>query len=369
MDLYVFNLDFNRLGIIDDFIDLEIKSSYDSLSGLRMTVDGTSEYADLLQTGRILVKCEDVSKGYIIETREYLGEQSSELSIMATSLNVLLNDRIVLGQQEFTGNIEDVMKSFVLVNAVSPVNPNRIIPNLTIANNRGIDITTTEGAVNKPLCDYLYELAKKHNVSFDILMDHDNKKFVFDVWEGLDRSTKQSINPHVIFAKEFDNVLKQHYTESVADIRSTAIVLGEETEGSPREIVAVNDILSGFARKEIVVDANDIKKTYKDDYDREVTLTDAEYRRLLQEKGRNTLAEYQPIRTFESDVDGNSNFVYGSDYFAGDKVSVRNDELGIILHTRIMSVTEKENKQGETLQLNFGSNIPSFIEKVKRAVK
>jgi hypothetical protein len=369
MEFYVFDLNFNRLGIIDDLIDAEINLIYDNHSSLSLTVEGTKDIVDLLQINRILVKTTDISKGYLIKTREYLDEKSTELQIIAPSLSILLNDRLVLGQQEFTGTIEDVMKSFVLVNAVSPANPNRIIPNLQISTNHGIAINTTEGTVNQPLDEYLYELSKKHDVSFDILMDHTNKKFVFDVWQGADRSIEQTTNPHIIFAKDFDNVLKQHYTESVDSLKSTAIVLGEEVEGQPQEIVTVNDDKLGFERKEILVDSSKIKKTFRGENNEETTLTVGEYRALLDESGRTTLAEYTTIRTFESDVDSESNFIYDRDYFFGDKVSIRNDDLGLILHTRIISVKEKEDRKGYSLQLNFGSNIPSFIDKVKRAVR
>jgi hypothetical protein len=366
---YVFDLDLNWLGTIDDFVNSELLLSYDSLGSLDLTLDGTSEFASLLQVDRIITKSTDLSRGYLIKTREYLDEKSSELQIIAPSLNVLLNDRLVLGQQEFTGSIENVMKSFVLVNAVQPANPNRIIPNLVISENWGIPIETTEGAVNQYLCDYLYELCKKHDVSFDILLDHENKKFVFDVWQGMDRTTNQNVHSPVVFAKEFENVLKQHYTESVRDWKTTAVVLGENAEGQPGMTVTVNDNQVGYDRKEILIESTGIRKAYMDENEVEVVLTDDEYRRLLEEKGKNSLSEYMPIRTLESDVDGEANFIYGQDYFMGDKVSVRNDELGLILHTRIMSVNESVDNQGEKLQLNFGSNIPSFIEKVKRAVK
>lgn len=355
--------------MLDDFTDVEINPKYDSLGSMRLTVEGTKDNLNLLQVDRIITKTTDISRGYIIKTYEYLDENSKELQIIAPSLNILLNDRLIIGQQEFTGTIENVMKSFVYANAVSPANPNRIIPNLELSASRGISIESTEGAVHQPLCDYLYELAKKHDVSFDILLNHESKKLVFDVWQGTDRSAAQSVNSHVIFAKDFDNVLRQHYVESNSDNKTTAIVLGEEVEGSPQEVVTVNDSLAGFERKEILVEAKDIKKTYRNDSNIEIILTVAEYRRLLEEKGLNILSEYQSHRTFESDVDGTANFIYGIDYRMGDKVSVRNDELGIIMHTRIVSAIEKVNKQGKTLQVNFGSNIPSFIDKVKRAVK
>lgn len=369
MEFYVFDLNLNRLGIIDDFVDVEIKQNYHSPGTLYLTADGSKEIVDLLQVDRILTKSTDLTKGYIIKTPEYLDEKSKELTIIAPSINVLLNDRLVLGQQEFTGSIENVMKSFVQMNAVAPANPNRIIPNLRISSNTGISFETTEAAVNEPLCDYLYEISKKHDVSFDVLLDHTNKKFVFNVWQGADRSTEQSANPHVVFAKEFDNVLKQHYTVDAGDYKTTAIVLGEVIEGQPQQVVTVKDEKTGFSRKELLVDSSKIKKTYKDAVGNEITLTDAEYRKLLEEAGNNSLFEYPIIKTFESDVDPDANFKFGIDYFMGDKVSIRNDDLGIILHTRVTSTIEKMTKQGYSLQLNFGSNIPTFIDKVKRAVK
>ncbi|MDA6141617.1 hypothetical protein OSK03_28010, partial [Escherichia coli] len=66
---------------------------------------------------RIITKTTDISRGYIIKTYEYLDENSKELQIIAPSLNILLNDRLIIGQQEFTGTIENVMKSFVYANA------------------------------------------------------------------------------------------------------------------------------------------------------------------------------------------------------------------------------------------------------------
>lgn len=369
LEFYVFDLDFNIQGILDDFEEVQINSKYNDLSTMRLIVDGSKDIVDLLQPDRIITKSTDLTKGYVIKAFDYQDEKSTVLEIIAPSLNMILNDRIVLGQQEFTGTIESVMKSFVNANAVNPVNPNRIIPNLEISANRGIPIEVTEGTVNKPLCDYLYELAKKHDVSFDILLDHTNKKFVFDVWQGMDRSTQQTLNPHVIFAKDFDNVLTQNYVEDIKNNKTTAIVLGEEIEGQSQEIVTVNDGISGFDRKEILVQSTNVRKKYKDNNGNEITLTDAEYRRLLEEAGKNTLAEYQTIKTLESEVDPLSNFIYGVDYFMGDKVSVRNDELGIILHTRIISVVETVNKQGMDLKVNFGSNIPDLLEKIKRAVR
>lgn len=54
-------------------------------------------------------------------------------------------------------------------------------------------------------------------MSFDILMNHTDKTFDFITLKGVDRSAQQSVNQRVIFSKEFDNVIKQNYTNSDLD--------------------------------------------------------------------------------------------------------------------------------------------------------
>jgi hypothetical protein len=368
MELYVFDRDLNRLGIVDDFGELEIQRHYTKMGQLYLIVDGNAETVELLQKGRILAKADDLQHGYLILTREYLDEKSTQLIIIAPSMNTLLSRRLLFGQQSFTGSVENVMKSFVLVNAVSPANEKRKIPNLFISSSTGIPINTTESGTGEQLDEFLYEIAKKHDISWSVVLDIANKCFVLDVWQGVDRSADQSVNPRIIFSKDRENVLRQHYVESDTDYKNVAIVAGEG-EGGARTLVTVNDETSGWDRVEMFVDARDLQSTYMDENDQEITMSPAEYQQMLSERGKSKLAEYQKVITFESDIDLYSNGVYGQDYFLGDKVSVKNDDLGIIMHTRIVSAIEKVTKQGTTLQVNFGSNIPSFLEKVKRAVK
>lgn len=368
MELYVFDTNLNRLDIIDDFIECGIERNYDKMGQMTLKIEGGKRNIDLLQDGRILARTDDLEHGYIIPHREYIDGKSSELTIVAPSVNSILARRIVLGQQEYRGNIEDVVKSFVKYNAITPANLNRIIPNLILGENTGININAVEVNTGDQLDEYLYKLCKKHDISWDILLDVVNKKFVFTTWQGQDRTTEQNINQHVVFSKDRENILKQNYLESNLDYKSTVIVAGEG-EGSSRAIVTVNDELSGLDRYELYVDARDIQSISMNENNEEVTLTPEEYNRLLQERGLEKLAEYQKIVTFESEVDLYSNYVYGEDFFNGDKVSVINDDLGIIMHTRIISAIENYNKKGTSLAVKFGTNVPNLADKIKRAVK
>ena len=368
MELEVFDLALNNIGLVDVYEECKIEINYHKHSELRVIVDASKENIELLKEDVILTKHNNLERGYIIKHVEFLDDNSSRLLIEAPSVNVILNDRLILGQQSNSGNIESVMKAFVNSNAVNPKNPKRIIPNLIIGENTGINIDVEETGLDEELDEYLYELAKKHDISWDILLDHYNKKFVFTTWQGIDRTTEQSINNHVMFSKELDNIIKQEYVTDNLHHKTTAVVAGEG-EDVDRVRLTVNDELSGFDRKEIYVDARDLQRNYKDENDREVNLSSAEYENVLKERGRNTLTEYKPIRTFESEIDMYSQFEYGVDYFCGDKVTIENEDIGIVMHTRVMSAIELYDKNKDDLKLDFGSSIPSLIDSIKRMVK
>lgn len=365
IELWVFDMEFNRLAIIDEYEEVELTTYYQQgHSQLNLIVEGNKEYADLFLSDedRIIVKSNDIYRGYYVETPQYTDESSVKIELMCRSLSVMMAWRIIKGQQRYVGNLEDVIKSFINHNAIT-TEPNRIIPNLVLGTNEGLDINVDETYTNKELDVAIWEMCNKYDIGFEILMNHEAKKYVASTFQGVDRSTEQNVNPHVIFAKAFDNVTFQSYVDDKADYKSTAIVEGEGTS------LTINDTAYGFARRELYVDATNISKTYLNENDVEVTMTDIEYTATLTETGNSSLAEYPRVRSFESDIDTNSQFAFGVDYFIGDKVTNRNDELGIATHARVVTTKEKWDRKGYSLSLEFGTSIPTLLDKIKREVK
>lgn len=365
IELWIYDMAFNRLGIIDNFEEVNLDTFYQNHHNFTLIVEGNRENAELLLTNedRIIVKSNDIYRGYYVETIQYTDETSVELEVLCRSLSVMTTWREIIGQQRFVGNIEDAIKYFINTNAIHPANPNRIIPNLVLGLNEGINIQIDETYTNTKLDIAIWEMCKKYDIGFEILMNHEAKKYVASTYQGANRSAEQTINPHVIFAKAFDNVNKQLYVDDKADFKSTAYVEGED------RTIIVNDEVSGFARRELYVEGKSINKTYKNEQGTEITMTDAEFNETLRETGSGTLSEYPRIRTFESEIDTNSQHIYGIDYFIGDKITNRNDELGVATHSRVVTAKERWNRKGYSLSLEFGTSVPTLIDKLKREVK
>lgn len=326
IDLYVFDLGINLLGEISEYKELEIERHYTKVSELTLRVAATKENLRLLKHDNIITTQDNAKYGYIIEHFFYTDEDETEIEIYAYSLNYLLSWREIEKQQRFVGNVEDVVKAFINSNCINPANPNRVIPNLRLTSNNGVNVITESTATGKNVANHCFELCNTHEMCVDVLINHQDKKFDVVTWQGVDRSTLQHSNPHVIFSKEFDNIINQKYVNNKTNFKNVAIVAGEG-EGIARKVVIVNNELSGFNRRELYVDARDLQSKYTDDNGNEIILSPSQYEKLLQERGNEKLPEYQIIETFESEVDMYSQFTYGVDYGLGDKVSIRNDEI------------------------------------------
>lgn len=368
IELNVFDLNFNRLGEISVYKELEIERNYTKISTLILRVVTSKGMIELLQHDNILTTRENPNYGYIIQNFFYTDENETEIEIHAYSLNYMLSWRSIVTQQYYSGNVEGVVKSFINSNFINPSNPNRIVPNLRLAHNNNIQLSIVSTAFGITVDEHVFAICNENDISIDIVMNHVDKKFDVVTWQGEDRSTLQTANPHVIFSKEFDNIINQQYTSSKTDFKTTAYVVGEEWYEEGRLTVAINDEQSGFNRRELFIDSS-LGSEFTDEEGFSVLLSDEEYIEVLKKEGAETLVNYQVIETFESEVDMYSQFTYGVDYGLGDKVSVRNDEIGKVLHTRVISATLTSNREGTNLSINFGSSIPTLYEKIKKKVK
>lgn len=140
IDLNVFDLNFNRVGEISEYVELEIKKNYYTYSELTLRIVNEPNVLEKLKINNILTTTTNINYGYIIQHFEY-NDDDSEITVYAYSLNWMLSWKVILKQQTYYGNIEDAIKYYISTNAINPVNPNRIIPNLRLVENSGVNIT------------------------------------------------------------------------------------------------------------------------------------------------------------------------------------------------------------------------------------
>lgn len=376
MNVFVFNKQFDLLGIVDTYSSLIWNREFykSGTFELHLNPPEKDEEAlkliELLQKGNILVKEDSLEEAGEIDDLKLDDQESETMLVTGNLIDDFIAERIVWGKHIKSGLVEEVMKYFVDANCINPTDPKRIIPNLILSQNRGIIKPANEVNSYGNIAELMEELALKYDVGWRIIFDLTNKKYIFDIFEGLDRSILQSVNPQAVFSLEFENVLQQTFTDSDNGYKNMALIAGQG-EDSDRKLATINNDLSGFERRELFVDARDLSNTVDSDNEdgTEQTMPDEEYEALLISRGESKLAETQRIQTFESGVSVTSNLIYKQDFDLGDIVTVMNSRWGVLLNTRITSVQEVYENKTVDIKVNFGSNIPTIIDKIKQRTR
>ena len=176
------------------------------------------------------------------------------------------------------------------------------------------------------------------------------------------------MNPRIILSKYRGNVLKRTYEELNADTKNTALVAGAG-EGTARKTAVIGNGNVGLNRQEIFIDAREVSDV-RDSNGTQTAIPSTEYARLLLAKGTEKLAEYVDFISFDCELDiTKENTKYNEDFFLGDLITIKDDELGILMNSRVMQVDEIFKEDGYSIYIAVGKSVPTLPQVVKRMVK
>ncbi|AUN26220.1 hypothetical protein RSJ21_13520 [Clostridium botulinum] len=385
MELYIFNRDLELKGILDTFTSLRWIRRYSKTGELELHCALNSNTLKLLKRENLIYKKDDAEAGYI-ETRQLkIGDNGQEyLEVKGRFLTNYLDRRISWDRVNFDGKTEKLMRELVDKNAINPTNINRKIPNLILGDLKEFteDIKYSNSFGN--ILDCLENMSKTSNLGYRNLLDIKNRRIIFDVYKGVDRTINNGTIAPCIFSRSFENILEQEYTDSLNNYRNTTLIAGAG-EGKDRKITSIEEG-AGLDRYELYVDARDIQDTETvtvtvTDYDEEGNVTggheeDQEveipwerYRPLLKQRGKEKLEECQEVQTFDSKINTSGNNKYKVNFDLGDIVTVVDKNWGIRIDTRITEIEEVYEEKGLEVNVVFGNNIPTIIDKIKQVVR
>ena len=354
MDIYVMDASLKRVGVIDGYRSLIWTSRYYESGDFELYLDATQENIDLCQKNRFLYRAGDymngVFKSVMIIRYVQLNtsiDDGNTLLVKGPDIKSIIGRRIIWSQTILSGTLETNIRNVINANIINPSISERKISNFILGPEMGgtsqVDVQATGDSIDR----WLTEQITPFEIGYDVQIQEG--KFVFFLYKGADRSYDQTENPYVIFSPDFENLLTSDYVESEEDTKNFALVAGEG-EGSARRITTVgNASLSGLNRIELFVDARDVSSTTDGG-----TLTPAQYNAQLRSRGLEKLAEFQDVKIFEGEVEAQTNFIYGEDYFLGDKVQVVN-EYGIGASARIVEIIDAEDEIGRTVIPTFST--------------
>lgn len=364
MELYIFDRELNFKGVIDLFISLRHVRKYYAVGEFEIQCHFTNENLILLQRENIVYKKGDPEACCI----EYLNikqdlDGREILVAKGKTLTGYLNRRIVWGTEIINDTAEKAMRQLVDHNCINPSDPTRKINNLILGTLNNFTESVNYQVSYKNVADEVESLSNISDLGHRINFDTTNKKLIFNVYKGLNRSVNQSINPRAIFSKEFENILAQEFTDSLNNYRNIALI-GGIGEGSARKLATIGQA-SGLDRFETFVDQRNLAQTDTNN----VAISDAAYTNLLIEKGNENLAATKEILTFDSTINSNSNLEYKIDYDLGDIVTCVSKKWNLVLNTRITEIEEIYEEHGQSINITFGNNVPTLIDKIKQKLR
>ena len=356
-NICVLNKNFELQGVIDEYVSIIWRPSYYEIGDFEIYLGATDKAINLLRENNYVVRSSDITvengittykKVMIIKNLQLITdvENGDFYCVTGRELKFLLHQRIVWGQTILSNDtVEYGLRQLIAQNALSPVEPTRIIPNMQFTEPKGFTETIDLQISNTPLDEVITEICKTYNYGWDIYVT--DGKYTVDIYKGLDRSYNQTERPYVVFSDDFENLFETEYLYESEEYANMTLV-GGEGEGLDRIYAYVNNGLSGLDRYETFTDARDISQNANS----EETISYEEYLLLLEARGKEDLSSKVISEGFSGEVLSDVAFKYGEDFNLGDVVTVIN-KYGITKNVRVLSAIESEDESGTKLIPQF----------------
>lgn len=375
IQITVFRIDndvFEQVGDINQYTSLIWSDVFNGCASFELWAPIIDDNSELIKQGNVIWTGGE--NAAIIEIVKSIVDEDGgkQFDVKGRTLEKYLMDRIVWGMYSSSGGYTStIMYDLVYKNCINPDNEDRKIPWLENAedNNVGKNISQYQKTGGE-VYDALINLATDADIGFNILFDPRNKRLIFEVRAGNDKTYgNEEGNDPVVFSTDLEDVLSSSYYSNDEDKKTMAMVQGEDKGENRKTVYTGNVGGKGFDRRELYVDARDLQSEIHKDDGSVIVLTEQQYLSTLVQRGDEKLAECVISETFEAQIRqfGDVQYEFGKDFVKGDKVTVVDKQIGVQVSARI---TEVEEDFGEeyALVLTFGYSYPMMLTKVKRMI-
>lgn len=375
MELYVLDDRNRRVAVIDKFISLIWTERFSAVGDFELQVVTSPGLVSLLQTGTRL-GLKGSYRVMLVENTETKKDNEGRkiFKVTGRSLEVVLDWRSVrngfqsletLPKMKVANrtpkSVVETLVNWILVDNVSypedalpdirdgvgpggitnkPYGPGNIPTNTEIVSYE-FDNMTLYSAV-KQVCD-------AWDMGFRLLRDPDisliyGSEIYFQVYNGSDRTSSQTVLPPVIFSEDLDNLTNISEYSSISNYRNVAYVYNAKASVS----VLADDagpIPIGYSRRVLPVAATDINLP-----------AGAELTKALLQRGKDELMKVRPVYALDGEIGQNPQYKYEVDYRLGDLVEMR-IENGATNRMRVVEQIFVSDAQGERMYPTLALNL------------
>lgn len=198
----------------------------------------------------------------------------------------------------------------------------------------------------------IFSMLESRECSYRVRYDFVNNGLFFEVWQGLDRTQSQSVNPWQTFSWELGNVMSRNIDFDDSDYKNFAIIPVDADDDGKEQDTFYLDWSNGEMKREMVIDMRSSKPEEGQSYD-------AFKAAVLQEAVEKLMAR-QKVESVDIDV---VNKGYMVDFDLGDKCDVLLTDVDVRMETRIVVIYEVFKKEGHSVTVGLGNKRISNIRR------
>lgn len=364
MELYVLDSLIRRVKVVDRYISLVWADRFKNYGDFELIIRSTLESRTTFKA-KTWLACNESHHVMEIETVEDTTDDEGRhiLTVKGHSIESIMSHRVAMsalagGKWTITGAPAAVArKLFHDICVLGVLDAGDIIPFVvegtflptdTIA--EPIDPITVDldpqdlGKAIKDICDVW-------TLGFRLLRNFDTSQLYFSIYAGSDRTTNQTLLPPVVFSANLDNLQNTTEFTTVEGAKNVAYVY---SPAGHRVVYpeTIDPEIEGFERRAMLVQADDI------------TVENPDVQAALLQRGLEALAQNRAYSAFDGEIDPNSQYKHGIDYFVGDLVEVQSTD-GSVNQMRVVEQIFVSDSEGDraypTLAVNTFINTGSWL--------
>jgi hypothetical protein len=344
----------NNLKLLDEidvYTSLDFVRQWQGIGSFNLVVCGHEKN---LETGNLIMLGSDGHRCGIVRTAECVrDEKGTTVTVSGQTLNGLTSQRIVLpfdnadyfavplpNASPSTVPAEDILKTYASYSLGENAASDRQLPHFAIAPNQHRGLATNWFSRYPVLSEELQAICEYCDCGYEIYLDLQQRKFVFDCLSGIDRSVDQTTNSRVILSMDFESVENIAYTHDVGNYKNLAYC-GGYGEGADRAVHAVGEG-TGFQRFETFFDCGDLLSV------------ETETAISLQQEGLHRLEEYKEVKSLNANISQAGSFLYRQHWDLGDLVTVCDKSFQLQENLRVAEVRESFEPNSFQLGVTLG---------------
>lgn len=343
MELLILDKNYQDIGTLDIFNSMQWIRKYYDYSEFQL--DCGIDYFTLLENGEYLFR-----KGYelmIIESIQFQRRSNNKytLNVRGRSVTSFLEDRVVWGENSYSGTHESIARQLVDFYWINTNDPYRVVDNMNLGIESGLGESTSVEIKNKNVGGSLFDMLKEAELSQIIEFDYLSNQLYYKVWKGADRTEEQDVNSWASFSDDYDNMGNVEYSVDKTDYKNFSYIIGKNNVST-----YVNQVPEGGRRRECVVTSSDTDTV------------------LLKDKGKQELVKYKIVELVDCEILKNENLQYLEDFDLGDMCTVKINKVNKIATMRITEIHEIYENGEITILPKFGEDYVTIQKYVEREV-